>query len=141
VRFWDKSAIVPLCVREPATAAGRELTRNDPAIVVWWATRTECMSAFQRRRREGDISVQVQEHARRALMALAAEWSEVLPTEELRRRAERLLAVHALRAAEAFQLAAALVWSQGETATRSLVSHDDRLREAASREGFQILPV
>jgi predicted nucleic acid-binding protein len=140
VRFWDTSAIVPLCVREPATAAGRELARADPAIVVWWATRIECISALQRRLREGRIASQVEAQARRALMALAAEWSEVLPTEDLRRRAERLLAVHALRAADAVQLAAALIWSQGETASRSFVSHDDRLREAASREGFEVLP-
>jgi len=73
-------------------------------------------------------------------MALSREWSEVLPGEGLRGRAERLLAVHSLQAADAFQLAAALVWSRGETRLHALVSLDDRLREAAGREGFQVLP-
>jgi hypothetical protein len=65
---------------------------------------------------------------------------EVLPSEILRRRSERLLAVHALRATDAFQLAAALPWSRGEPAARAFVSLDERLREAARREGFRILP-
>jgi predicted nucleic acid-binding protein len=48
--------------------------------------------------------------------------------------------VHALRAADAFQLAAALLWSRGKTTGREFVSFDDRLREAAVREGFDMLP-
>jgi predicted nucleic acid-binding protein len=51
-----------------------------------------------------------------------------------------LLAVHALRAADAFQLAAALLWSRGDTGAHTVVSFDERLREAGRREGFQVLP-
>ena len=76
----------------------------------------------------------------RVLVALSREWSEVLPSEGLRARAERLLGVHSLRAADAFQLAAALLWSRGETRMHALVSLDERLREAAEREGFRLLP-
>ena len=71
---------------------------------------------------------------------LAAEWSEVLPSEMLRLRSERLLAVHPLRAADAFHLAAALLWSRGDTATHTVISFDDRLRDAARREGFEVSP-
>lgn len=140
MKFWDTSAVVPLCLIEPATAEVRGLVEADPSLVVWWATRTECISALARRRRDGHLSAQGEQHARRALAALAAVWSEVLPGESLRLRGERLLAVHALRAADAFQLAAALLWSRGDTATHIVVSLDDRLRDAARREGFQILP-
>jgi len=108
--------------------------------VVWWATRTECLSALARRRRDRQLSAPVEQRARRVLVALAAEWSEVLPSETLRQRSERLLLVHALRAVDAFQLAAALLWSRGETAAHAVVSFDDRLREAARREGFEVLP-
>ncbi|MBX3026366.1 type II toxin-antitoxin system VapC family toxin [bacterium] len=138
--FWDTSAIVPLCVVEPATARARALATADPSLVVWWATRTECLSAMARRRRDGQLSPQAERRARRVLTALAGAWSEVLPSEALRERSERLLSVHPLRAADAFQLAAALLWSRGATSTHALVCFDERLRDAAHREGFQVLP-
>ena len=73
-------------------------------------------------------------------MALASEWSGVLPSETVRARADRSLSVHVLRTADAFPLAAALLWSRGETGGHAFVSLDDRLREAAQREGFRVLP-
>ena len=139
MRFWDTSAIVPLCVTEPATAKVRQLVDADPSLVVWWATRTECVSALARRRREGRLSAAVEAQARQVLAVLAGEWSEVLPSENVRSRSERLLAVHPLRAADGFQLAAALLWSRGDTSTHAFVSFDERLREAARREGFRVL--
>ena len=45
-----------------------------------------------------------------------------------------------LRAADAFQLAAALLWSRGETHDHEFLSFDEHLRDAAAREGFAILP-
>ena len=140
MKFWDTSAIVPLCLVEPATPRVRPIAEGDASLVVWWATRTECVSGFARLRRERKLPAATVVRAGRALMALSREWSEVLPGDGLRTRAERLLAVHPLRAADAFQLAAALVWSRGETRLHALVSLDDRLREAAEREGFQVLP-
>ena len=68
-------------------------------------------------------------------------WSEVQPSELLRGTTERLLAVHALRAADALQLAAALQWCQRQPVDRHLVSFDTRLRDAAYKEGFTILPL
>jgi hypothetical protein len=140
VRFWDTSALVPLCVSEPASRELRRLATADPSLVVWWGTRTECLSAFARGRRDGNLAASVEQRARRLLASLAIEWSEVLPTEAVRDRAERLLGVHPLRAADAFQLAAALVWSRGETRSHTVVSFDERLRAAASGEGFAVLP-
>ena len=140
MRFWDTSAVVPLCVIEPATPQVRQLAEADPSLVVWWATRTECVSALARRRRDGHLSALAEQRARRALSGLAAEWSEVLPSEPLRLRSERLLAVHELRAADAFQLGAALLWSRGDTAAHTVISFDERLREAARREGFRVVP-
>jgi hypothetical protein len=141
VRYWDTSAVVPLCVSEPATREVRRLIAADPSLVVWWGTRVECASALARLRRDGRLASAVERRARRVLSALAGEWSEVLPTEALRERAERLLGVHSLTAADALQLAAALVWSRGETSGHQIVSFDQRLRVAAGREGFDLLPV
>ena len=140
MRFWDTSAIVPVCVGEPASAKVRRLVEEDPSIVVWWATRVECLSALARRRREGRLAALAEAQARQVLLALAGVWSEIVPSERLRQRTERLLSLHALRASDAFQLAAALLWSRGETTGEAFVSFDERLREAAGREGFRILP-
>jgi hypothetical protein len=140
VRFWDTSALVPLLVTEPGTPIVRRVATDDPSFVVWWAARTECLSALARQRREGHLTSAAEAAARKILEALAVGWSEVLPGDAVRQRAERLLSVHPLRAADAFQLAAALVWSRGDTAARTVVSFDERLREAAQREGFGVLP-
>jgi predicted nucleic acid-binding protein len=63
----------------------------------------------------------------------------VAPTLRLREAAGRALAAHPLRAADALQLAAALVWSH-EGSGEAFVCLDDRLRDAARREGFEVLP-
>lgn len=140
MRFWDSSAVVPLCLDQPETPRVRELAGSDAAVVVWWGTRTECVSALQRGHREQRIAADLVDRARAVLGRLAAEWSEVQPSEPVRGRAERLLAVHPLRTADAFQLAAALLWARGETAGREFVCLDQRLREAALREGFAVRP-
>lgn len=140
MKFWDTSAIVPLCVDEPMSPGVRAIVDDDPRLVVWWGTRTECVSALARQRRDGQLAAAGEAAARRVLTALAAVWAEVLPSEPVRARSERLLAVHPLRAADAFQLAAALLWSRGDTAGHTIVSFDDRLRDASRREGFQLLP-
>jgi predicted nucleic acid-binding protein len=131
---------VPLCLTQPETPAVRSLAVADPSLVVWWATRTECLSALLRGQRERRVSPQLVLRARTVLTRLAGEWSEVQPSELVRVRAERLLGVHALRAADAFQLAAALLWCRGETAGNEFISFDQRLREAAHREGFVVGP-
>jgi len=140
VKFWDSSAVASLCVREPGWAAVRAALSADPAVVVWWATRTECVSALVRRAREGHLTPAGERQAREVLASLAAAWTEVLPGESLRGTAERLLAVHSLRAADALQLAAALVWCQDHPAGQALVTFDTRLGTAGAREGFTILP-
>ena len=65
---------------------------------------------------------------------------EIQPSESVRGTAERLLGVHPLRAADAFQLASAIQWCQGLTAGNGLVVFDRRLREAGYAEGFTVLP-
>src|SRR3712207_4487997 len=105
-------------------------------MVVWWTTRVECVSALVRRSREGLMGAEGEEQTRTVLRSLADNWLEVQPTVRLRSLAERILAVHPLKAADALQLAAALRWCEGEPEGRGFVCLDDRLREAARKEGF-----
>ena len=80
------------------------------------------------------------EQALEVMRELRSGWSEVVPTERTRRVSTRLLAVHPLRATDALQLAAATQWRRGLPEQDAFVTLDDRLREAAVREGFSVLP-
>jgi uncharacterized protein len=140
MKFWDSSALIPLCLTESLSASVTLILRADEDMVVWWATRVECLSALARRRREGSLSPEAENKSRAVLSAMSAEWSEVLPGERLRLRAERLLMSHPLRAADAFQLAAALIWAEETPQGLDVVCLDQNLREAALKEGFTLLP-
>jgi predicted nucleic acid-binding protein len=139
VRFWDASAIVPLLVAEPSSQALLDLLGQDPVMVVWWGAPVECTSALARRERDGDLTVADATTSLERLRALAAGWHEVLPVDAVRGTAQRLLRVHPLRCADSLQLAAAIIAAEHEPATLEFVSLDERLNDAASREGFRIV--
>lgn len=141
MKFWDTSAVIPLIINEPTSTALRTLLREDREMVVWWATRVESVSALVRRSRGGSTGAEGEERTRIVLTSLTDGWLEVQPTTRLRSLAERILAVHPLRAADALQLAAALRWCEGEPEGRGFVCLDGRLREAARKEGFTLAPV
>ena len=136
--FWDTSAVVPLVVEEAMSGAATALLRADPAIVVWWATEVKCLSALARRERDGGMAVAEAELARRALRRLRESWAEVLPSEEVRERAEYLLLRQPKRASDALQLAAALTWAGGRPRARAFCALDARLVSAARAEGFDV---
>ena len=140
MRFWDSSAIIPLCLKERASEAVKRLMKEDEDIVVWWTTYIECLSALSRGQRQGALTSGDAGKARAILSVLAAAWSEVQPTEMVRVRAERLLSIHPLRAADALQLAAALVWAQETPRGLEFVCLDQNLRESSLKEGFSIQP-
>lgn len=136
MKFWDSSAIAPLLIAENDTALRESQLRADPNLLVWYGTHAEIESAICRRIREASLDIDQAAHARARLQLLALSWLEVQPTPLVRARAIRLLRVHPLRAADAFQLAAALTAFQETTTGNSFLSADLRLTHAASLEGF-----
>jgi predicted nucleic acid-binding protein len=140
MRFWDTSAILPLVSREPLSDEMRRLLEEDMGMVVWWATRVECVSAISRRAREGLLGTEGEKLARGLLDDLSESWTEARPTARLRGLAEQALTTHPLRAADALQLASALVWCGSQPRGCAFVCLDERLRTAASRSGFVLLP-
>ncbi len=140
MKFWDSSALVPLLLEQPATERIEELLRRDPDLVIWWGTGVECASALARLQREGALARSGLRQAREILDHLQAAAFEVEPVAEVRSRALRLLAVHRLRAGDALQLAAALLWCRERPQKVGFVCLDDRLRLAAGGEGFLVLP-
>jgi uncharacterized protein len=138
VTFWDASAVVPLLVDEPTTKAMTARRAKDPTMIVWWGTPIECVSALCRLERDGALSADDWIVAARRLDALAAGWLEVGPAAAVRDTARRLLRVHPLRAADALQLAAAFEAAEGRPAGTTLLTFDERLRNVALREGFEV---
>lgn len=136
MRFWDSSAIVPLLVEESHSNGARRLYASDPEMVVWWGTRVECASAIARMERDRTLSEAAAAFKR--LDAAANAWIEVEPVDEIRDTARRLLRVHALRSADACQLAAAFLAAERRPRTLAFVTLDDRLADAAGREGFPL---
>lgn len=139
MRFWDTSAVVPLLLEQQATVEVAPLLSEDPEIVAWWGTPVECASAAARLRREGRLTVAEEDRVLELLARLRDSWLEVLPSEEVRARASRLLRVHPLKAPDALQLAAARIWADGSSGPH-LVTFDERLALAARLEGFRVLP-
>jgi predicted nucleic acid-binding protein len=113
MKFWDASAIIPLCLEEPWTPWLTQVLAEDTLMIVWWGSLVECWSALARLRREGLFQSSEEEHARALLARLAMAWTEVLPSQAVRDHAAHALQRHPLRAADGLQLAAALVWVQG----------------------------
>jgi len=140
MKFWDTSAIIPLLVMEPMTPIVSDILEENRHMHVWWATEVECVSALARRERENSIPSTSIEIALNRLALLREDWNEVAAGTGVRSIAKRLLRVHALRAADALQLASASALSEGARASETIVSLDDRLRDAARREGFLLLP-
>jgi predicted nucleic acid-binding protein len=138
VQYWDASALVSLCVAESDTGTLRRFVGG--GFVAWSVSAVEIASAIERRTREGSLSNGEHAAARAALGELAAAWTEISALGPVRDRAMRLVATHALRAADAMQLGAALVAVGDRPAGHAFVCTDRRLRDAGLREGFHVLP-
>ena len=140
MRFWDTSALLPLIFEQDATPSLRAIASQDDSMVIWWGSKVEAVSAVCRLVRAGQIEEPSAPQLLKEIEALANATYEVQPTEGVRAAACRILRVHALRAADALQLAAALVWADHRPAGLGLVALDQKLRLAAEREGFGVMP-
>jgi len=136
--FWDSSALVPLCVHEAASRhAQSQLRKFMP--VVWWGSVVEVHSAIMRLHRFGGLNDAETKGALTRLSLLGRTWREILPTDQVRDMAIDILDSHDLRAADSFQLSAALIWCQRRPAKRNFVCADQRLSNAANVVGFSVL--
>lgn len=108
-------------------------------MTTWAWTRVEVVGAIERRVREGKLT----REGRQAVLAhaanLAVKWTEIVDLTAVRKRALTLLARHPVRAADAAQLAAALFVAEDDPASLVFVCLDERLADAAEREGFTVL--
>jgi len=104
--------------------------------MVWWATPVEIASALARLVRMKHLEPREWPEARRLAGKLADGWSVIQPSDTLRKSAAELVDNYDLRAADALQLAAALVWCEDEPQDQVFLTLDQKLREAALLRGF-----
>lgn len=135
--FWDASAVVRVCVPSQADRHARRLLGTHPPVI-WWGTFVEVRSALARLRREEALSPDAFHASLYRLMYGLQSWREIQPTEPVRDLAAELLDRFPLRAADALQLGAALVWSKRKPRGRLFVSNDERLWAAARETGFDV---
>lgn len=140
MRYWDSSALVPLIVREESTPRVRRWLAEDAQVATWAWSRVEVVGAIERRARQGDYVRHDRLVALERLEDIASEWHEVADLIRVRALAESLIARHPLRAADAGQLAAALLVRKRTRGSLGFVSLDRRLAEAAGREGLLLPP-
>ena len=139
MRYWDASALVPLVVAEPNSGVARTWLSEDDQIVTWTGTRTEIVSAVERRAREGSLSRPQRREVLRRFEVFAGSWDEVTDVLSVRSRANALLARHPLRAADAGQLGAALLIQERLAGVLTFVCLDHRLSSAAELESLRVV--
>jgi predicted nucleic acid-binding protein len=139
MKFWDASAIVPLLVLETQTRQLQSMAAKDSSMLVWWGSEVECNSALARRERDGALNARAMTLALRRLQQLTDAWHQLDPSDAIREAAIRFLRVHPLRAADALQLVAAFVAAERRPPSLEMVTLDDRLANAARREGFAMI--
>lgn len=133
--FWDTSALVALCVRQGITPRAIALYKIHDAAV-WWATPVEIASALVRLVRMKQLDSGDWTKARNLAKRLADSWSVIQPSDALRGKAIQLVDHYDLRAADSFQLAAALQWCEDAPQGRVFLTTDQKLGEVALLSGF-----
>jgi hypothetical protein len=108
-------------------------------MILWGLTRLELASAIERRAREGLFRSAQRRAALRRVERIAAGAHEVSDLAAVRGKGLALLARHALRAADAAQLGAALLVAEPAPSSLTIAVLDRRLADAAEREGFHVL--
>ena len=139
MKFWDSSALVPLVVDETTTASMHRLLASDRDVVIWMMTGVELLSALGRVGRTSQALADLLPGVRTDVMDLVTRCATVTDVDGVRRRAERLVGVHPLAAADALQLGAAMLASGDRPETLEFVTLDQQLARAAKLEGFRVV--
>ena len=141
VAFWDTSAIVPLCVLQDSTQAARQANISFPIRMIWWGTVVEMRSSFARLKKVGELDDSAFDIAARKWLGIANRSRVVPPVSALLDIASELPEEYGIRALDAFQLAAALIWCNKRPRNRPFVCADKRLSVAAKDAGFEVIEV
>src|SRR5262249_6451935 len=107
-------------------------------MAVWTLTSVEVVSAVRRLVRDRALAEGAAYIAETRLNELMDRCHVIIDVDTVKSQATRLLRLHSLHAADALQLAAALHWTEGHPQGRAVHTFDNRLAQAAAREGFVV---
>lgn len=139
MRFWDTSALVPLIFDEPATERARAVLSRDAEVAIWTLTSVELLSAVSRLGRRAVGLDDLVPGLRAAALDLVGRCAVVTDVDGARRRAERLVGVHPIAAADALQVGAALIVCGDRPEHLEFVTLDAQLARCAQLEGFRVI--
>ena len=140
MRYWDSSALVALHVEQSATELVRDLYAKDPDVLTWVLSDVEVRSGVARLGRDGAMGPAEIQAAISRIESFWESVNQISLVEAVKPRAKRLLGVHALKAADALQLGAALAAAYDNPLGWEFVCLDQRLGTAARLEGFNVVP-
>lgn len=138
--YWDTSALFMVFASQRRSTEMRVLAGEDTEPATSWLTTVETWAGLARLVREEVLTPAEAQTARAKLDEFRATATEVGVSGRLRDLVEIVLQAHPLRAGDAIHLAAALLWAKEDPEGLNFICLDDCLREAASREGFTVLP-
>lgn len=137
--YWDSSALVASFIAEQETSKVRSFSiqagelRSYTAII----TPLEVESALQRRLREQSISVKQADETRLLISEFRKQAYLVIADQNILDIALHLQKIYNLRVADALQLASARAGTENPSKVYFLCL-DEKLNEAAKREGFHV---
>jgi hypothetical protein len=140
--FLDSSVLVKRYIREAGTARVVELVRGSTRLGVARIAIVEVTATLARRCRGGDLDVRVLAGILGATEDEFGRRFEEQPlTDAILAQSVYMARTHALRAADAIQLASAVYFADqlDDRAEVVFVSSDEELNEAARREALAVL--
>lgn len=139
IAFWDTSAIIPLYCNQVMSPESRRIRRRFSQPVVWWGTHVEVHSGVNRLLRDRILTEKQANVALEKWNNLRSSAFVVFPEDDVLKLAVLLTTKHNIRALDAFQLAAALMWCSERPRKRPFICADKRLADAASDTGFEVV--
>ena len=133
MRYWDTSAVVAAFLGE--TRLWPLLQEPRPIVVSWYSS-LSCVHALTAR----GMPVANRRRLTALLKRLLSTAYEVQPVETLRHRATRVMEIHGIAPEKALEIACALILVEERTEGVEFVSVDEEVRDAASLEGFTVVP-
>jgi len=137
--YFDSSALVKRYLKEKGTDVVQSLTTREELVATSKLSYPEILSAFMRKRREGELG---EEKLQSILDRLDADWPELFIIEihdELLPLVKSLIRKYPLKGADSIQLASAL-WLESMTKTDVVfIASDMSLLDAATKENLKIL--
>ena len=140
ILYLDTSSLAKLFIEEDGSDRVEEMAAEATDVATSVITFPEMLSALGRRLREGDMTPEAFQAGLEGFKERWKKLTKILVDHILVEDAGQLVLRHGLRGMDGIQLAAALkIRGRHSAHAVHFLSFDDRLNDAAAREGFREL--